>query len=1192
MPWNIYKPRGAAKGNEITSGSAVPQAAPKFGVVKDNIDPLRCGRLRVYVEGMSGLNPDDADSWITVQYMSPFYGQTLATASNSGYGDFKTNTHSYGFWTQPPDIGTTVVLLFINGDPNYGVWIGSIPEPAHLQMVPAIGAAIPGVKIVPNAGEAEKLGGATRLPAVNVNSNNTEWMRSTRFLTEARPVHSYNASILFQQGLIRDPLRGVIGSSAQREAPSRVMGISTPGRPIYAGGYTDENIAKTVTNDKTPPESLKVISRRGGHSLVMDDGDIIGRDQMIRLRTALGHQILMSDDGQCLFIIHSNGKSWIELGKEGTIDMFSTNSVNIRTVGDLNLHADNNINMFAKNAINMSTETLTTESSKDTRMRSGGDYTAQVVGKYTVKVGGAMSMASTGEGSYYSDSTMYINGKRINLNTGQAGTVPQAVKPLPIVVHTDTLFDKSKGWLAAPGKLPSIVSRAPAHTPWDAAGSGVPVKVELNADNALPAGAQPAVSTAQNTAQSTAGTPAGASTAAARTVGSNPVSKAIGKAETATAVASQAAQAATGPAAAAAQKGGGIAEVGGTKIPVVGKASPLTPQQIEAAGAMKAGASVLAQGLAQAGKTVEQAMPPNLFTGVPGAETAQALAKNATAQADIVVKNLQNAQAGLQAAGVITGRESGSQILGTVMAAATNGVANTVNFIKSAAGNLGNVVSGTLGGATAALGGAFTGAAGAVTSAVTNMTSKITGGIGQMMNLGNKAAGLAGGLGGGLSALSSNLQGMAAQFGKTASDLFETAKGTAANAFNALKNALPTLKAGVPQDVKAIAETAAQKAQSGVDIAGSGLKLPGGASIPKLGDGVASLAGQLGNVASVVDSARATASGALGSATNSFAGAAAAVNTAVGGIANNVLNVAGTVNKVGLDASKFIATGSGVASGINLLPGGVGSLGAIANNFGQGLSVAGGIATDAVQQLGTGLNTGLNQISSAITMTKTNISGLTDGIQNASNLLSSGIPKLGGDPAATIGVGLQNLTGSLGGLKNQIANAGGSLKDLALKGLPPAAAGQLQGAIAGLASGDGVVSLPIIAKDTADFGAAVDSAVAEITGPGISQPNFNGNPATLGESEADKILQKTAAFNSAVASTASDISKTNTDIANAAQKLATATATLPEGAPQIADAKKTLDNVVGDGLKLANQANTLLSSANTAIGAIRKFPPG
>ena len=127
-------------------------------------------------------------------------------------------------------------------------------------------------------------------------------------------------------------------------------------------------------------QDIAVIGRQGGHTFVMDDGDLTGSNQLIRLSTAQGHQITMSDDGQTLFIIHSNGQSYIELGKEGTIDMYSTNSVNIRTQGDLNLHADNNININAEKNINIrAKENLVLNSEKETNIRVGTDFKQQVL---------------------------------------------------------------------------------------------------------------------------------------------------------------------------------------------------------------------------------------------------------------------------------------------------------------------------------------------------------------------------------------------------------------------------------------------------------------------------------------------------------------------------------------------------------------------------------------------------------------------------------------------------------------------------------------------------------------------------------------------------------------------------------------------------------------------------------------------
>ena len=817
MAWDVFKPRGSQQASKPTAGGAVVRSAPILGIVKDNIDPIKAGRLQVYISDIGGDDPDNSDSWITVGYMSPFFGLTQAQGATTGFGNYEKNPASYGMWTSPPDIGTTVICIFINGDSNYGYYIGCVPEAESLYMVPAIGGS---ENIVANQGEASSYGGASSLPVTNINTNNKGISDSADFLNQPRPVHSYVASVLSQQGLIRDPVRGVIGSSSQRESPSRVgYGVSTPGRPIYEGGYTDETLLDNLTANDS---KLKIVSRRAGHTFVMDDGDSIGRDQLIRLRSTLGHQILMSDSGQTLFIIHANGQSWVELGKEGTIDMYATNSVNVRTQGDLNLHADNNVNIQALKQLNLAAETINISSDKETTMKAGTNFSQYAQGKYTVKVTNGMSMASGGEASYASDSATYINGSRINLNTGSASLVPQDVPQMPVTVHTDTLFDASKGWAAAPGKLLSIVSRAPAHAPWSSAGQGVDVKVDNNAATVLssnPNGATVAANNAVAEVQVPTVTPSIISTVPSI----NAVSGAIDKNATSALVAQVSTLAATGIAKDAVAAGMGIVNTVQGKVASIGQLAQ-TPAQLEAAGIIKTGAAALVNSLVQGGKTVEQALTNNLFTGKAGAENLNNFVNNTQAQVDAVVTNLNQAQVALTNTGLITGKESATQLGGLVMAASTAGVAETIKFAQNAANTISNSAT-----------------------AATQPLNNLLGPVQNTLSAGNFATNMSSTVTSGLTSLAGAVGGLGAATAGGIGGLLSSAKGLASAAFSKITAGFPTITAGVPQNLRDIV-TQAQVLAGNAGNTGVG-------AVSGLTSGLSALPGAEKVVASVVNNA-------------------------------------------------------------------------------------------------------------------------------------------------------------------------------------------------------------------------------------------------------------------------------------------------------------------------------------------------
>jgi len=192
----------------------------------------------------------------------------------------------------------------------------------------------------------------------------------TKFIKPASP---YWFETLLEQGLSEDWVRGTTTSSARREVPSMVFGISTPGPKDQTG--------PRGTYGAQGGQSNVPVNRLGGSSFVMDDGDAtlirrtapdvgppeyanveagdrggdpkIPANELIRLRTRTGHQILMHNSEDLIYIGNSKGTTWIELTSNGKIDIYAKDSVSVHSENDINFTADRDINLTAGANINM-----------------------------------------------------------------------------------------------------------------------------------------------------------------------------------------------------------------------------------------------------------------------------------------------------------------------------------------------------------------------------------------------------------------------------------------------------------------------------------------------------------------------------------------------------------------------------------------------------------------------------------------------------------------------------------------------------------------------------------------------------------------------------------------------------------------------------------------------------------------------
>lgn len=374
-------------------------AGPYLARIISNVDVKYMGTLQVQLLREVGNIPGNEASIYQVRYLSPFYGVTGVEhlgQSNS----FNDTQKSYGMWMVPPDPGTIVMVIFVEGNPKNGFWIGCVQDEYMNFMVPGLAStelhndnsAIGQKKVV---GEYNKK--TTELSQPDPTKNK-------------KPIHPFQ-SVLAGQGLATDETRGLTTSSARRETPSTVFGISTPG-PVDRGA----NAKVGTVGTRNSKVSGAFVSRLGGSTFVMDDGDEkflrkthakdgppeyasvengesgnpnIPHNELVRIRTRTGHQILLHNSEDLIYICNSRGTAWIELTSNGKIDIWAADSISMHTGKDFNITADNDINLTAKNNINLFCGTnLMATAGANYEIKAGADGKLSVGGQSNINAGG------------------------------------------------------------------------------------------------------------------------------------------------------------------------------------------------------------------------------------------------------------------------------------------------------------------------------------------------------------------------------------------------------------------------------------------------------------------------------------------------------------------------------------------------------------------------------------------------------------------------------------------------------------------------------------------------------------------------------------------------------------------------------------------------------------------------------------
>ena len=331
------------KFNDLQKSHTYPTTT--VGIVEDVTDAFQMGRIRVRCKAW--LDGDTETKFLPfVRICSPYFGFTQNEARGVD-ADVSEGPVAYGQWSVP-EVGSQVLVTLIDNDQNQRIYIGNVPEMflGHTlphgryldDNIPKTSAESPIEPLARNTGEA--FGGNRTAP---------EYI--TRMMD--RQVAAYPATE-FGNRIV-----------ASKEADQRQQQITNPDGSIInrVQGYVD---GKSRIYSVTTP---------GFHSFSMDDNPDNSR---IRFRTTAGHQVIMDDTNERIYISTAKGKTWIEIDEQGTIDIFGDQDISLNSGTDINLTAKNSVRISAGTGIHMA-------SGRDIRMHSKEDTHVKADGNLKIK---------------------------------------------------------------------------------------------------------------------------------------------------------------------------------------------------------------------------------------------------------------------------------------------------------------------------------------------------------------------------------------------------------------------------------------------------------------------------------------------------------------------------------------------------------------------------------------------------------------------------------------------------------------------------------------------------------------------------------------------------------------------------------------------------------------------------------------
>lgn len=432
------------------------------GMVVDTNDPQQMGRIRAVCPQWGDMWGSKVEDLPWAIYMTPFGGHVQVGTRGPGVQESQ-GSIAYGLWAVPK-VGSQVIVMCVDGNPMNRIFIGCIYDQFTPHTLPH------GRYMFDDHPELEKAGSdaAPYGPYTSSEKLIQPLAANIRqaFGNKSEPNHEFRSRGADYQAARVDvaQLNQTFSAVQDDKDFKHDNWTSTQG---YQASRSDPNAPSTLT-DRNYDSMVYSMTSPGFHSISMDDRQ---ENCRIRFRTTAGHQILMDDTNERVYIATAQGNNWIEMDQDGNIDIFSAGRVSVHANHDINMTSDETIRMYAKKGIHMrsddeirieaskdinvktaqnlrvhATQTLYLQSDSNMHLKSGASMFAEASAAFHAKAGSTLHLDSGGQMNLLAGGQLLGQGSQVHFN----GPGPSSA----------TAAD------AAGEQASFYVSRIPDHEPW------------------------------------------------------------------------------------------------------------------------------------------------------------------------------------------------------------------------------------------------------------------------------------------------------------------------------------------------------------------------------------------------------------------------------------------------------------------------------------------------------------------------------------------------------------------------------------------------------------------------------------------------------------------------------------------------------------------------------------------------------